>query len=70
VTLQGFSRKVLGLLSGIGSRFSARSVADEWLTQLLRQGAVKVFKKYSKIPFHLESADQDRSRNRRAVTDR
>jgi deoxyribodipyrimidine photolyase len=33
--------------STYATRLSAGGVADEWVTQLLRQGDAKVFKKYS-----------------------
>jgi hypothetical protein len=33
---------------------SAGGVADEWVTQLLRQGDVKVFKKYSRMKLQMK----------------
>jgi hypothetical protein len=36
-------------LSTCATRLSAGGVADEWVTQLLRQGEAKVFKKYSQM---------------------
>ena len=33
---------------------SAPAVADEWVTQLLRQGGAKVFKKDSQMKLHME----------------
>ena len=35
-------------------RFSRNSVADEWVTQLLRQGDAKVFKKYSQMKLQMK----------------
>jgi hypothetical protein len=35
--------------STCATRLSAGGVADEWVTQLLRQGEAKVFKKYSQM---------------------
>jgi hypothetical protein len=35
--------------STYATRLSAGGVADEWVTQLLRQGDAKVFKKYSQM---------------------
>ena len=37
------------LRSTCATRLSAGGVADEWVTQLLRQGDAKVFKKYSQM---------------------
>ena len=31
------------------------SVADEWVTQMLRQGDAKVFKKYSQLKLQMKS---------------
>ena len=36
------------------TRWSARGVADEWVTQLLRQGDAKVFKKYSQMKLQMK----------------
>ena len=36
------------------SRVSAGGVADEWVTQLLRQGDAKVFKKYSQMKLQMK----------------
>ena len=36
------------------TRLSAGGVADEWLTQLLRQGDAKVFKKYSQMKLQMK----------------
>ncbi len=45
------------LRSTFATRLSAGGVADEWVTQLLRQGDAKVFKKYSqmKLPMKCEA---------------
>ena len=37
------------LRSTYATRLSAGGVADEWVTQMLRQGDAKVFKKYSQM---------------------
>ena len=34
--------------------FPAGGVADEWVTQLLRQGDAKVFKKYSQMKLQMK----------------
>jgi hypothetical protein len=39
----------LDLRSPYATRLSTGGVADEWVTQLLRQGDAKVFKKYSQM---------------------
>src|SRR3984885_15088284 len=36
------------------TRFSAGGVADEWVTQLLRQGDAQVFKKYSQMKLQMK----------------
>ena len=36
------------------STVSAGGVADEWVTQLLRQGDAKVFKKYSQMKLQMK----------------
>jgi len=43
------------LRSTYATRLSASGVADEWVTQLLRQGDAKVFKKYSQTDLLFES---------------
>jgi hypothetical protein len=35
-------------------QLSARGVADEWVTQMLRQGDAKVFKKYSQMKLQMK----------------
>jgi integrase len=41
--------RIYDLRSTYATRLSAGGVADEWVTQLLRQGDSKVFKKYSQM---------------------
>ena len=41
--------RIYDLRSAYATRLSAGGVADEWVTQLLRQGDAKVFKKYSQM---------------------
>lgn len=41
--------RLYDLRSTFATRLSAGGVADEWVTQLLRQGDAKVFKKYSQM---------------------
>ncbi len=41
--------RMYDLRSTYATRLSAGGVADEWVTQLLRQGDAKVFKKYSQM---------------------
>ena len=41
--------RIYDLRSTYGTRLSAGGVADEWVTQMLRQGDSKVFKKYSQM---------------------
>ena len=41
--------RIYDLRSTFATRLSAGGVADEWVTQLLRQGDAKVFKKYSQM---------------------
>jgi integrase len=41
--------RIYDLRSTYATRLSAGGVADEWVTQLLRQGEAKVFKKYSQM---------------------
>jgi len=36
------------------TRLSAGGVADEWVTQLLRQGDAQVFKKYSQMKLQMK----------------
>ncbi len=41
--------RIYDLRSTYATRLSAGGVADEWVTQLLRQGDAQVFKKYSQM---------------------
>ena len=41
--------RLYDLRSKLATRLSAGGVADEWVTQLLRQTDVQVFKKYSQM---------------------
>jgi hypothetical protein len=40
--------------STCATRLSAGGVADEWVTQMLRQGDAKVFKKYSQMKLQMK----------------
>ena len=42
------------LRSTYATRLSAGGVGDEWVTQLLRQGDAKVFKKYSQMKLQMK----------------
>jgi integrase len=62
--------RIYDLRSTYATRLSAGGVADEWVTQLLRQGDAKVFKKYSQMKLQMKrealrklnrSANEDRS---------
>jgi hypothetical protein len=46
--------RIYDLRSTYATRFSAGGVADEWVTQLLRQGDAKVFKKYSQMNLQMK----------------
>lgn len=46
--------RIYDLRSTYATRLSAGGVADEWVTQLLRQGAAKVFKKYSQMQLQMK----------------
>ena len=41
--------RIYDLRSTYATRLSAGGIADEWVTQWLRQGDAKVFKKYSQM---------------------
>lgn len=45
---------IYDLRSTYAMRLSAGGVADEWVTQLLRQGDAKVFKKYSQMKLQMK----------------
>lgn len=46
--------RICDLRSTYATRLSAGGVADEWVTQMLRQGDAKVFKKYSQIKLQMK----------------
>lgn len=46
--------RIHDLRSTYATRLSAGGVADEWVTQLLRQGDAKVFKKYSQMQLQMK----------------
>jgi integrase len=46
--------RIYDLRSTYATRLSARGVADEWVTQLLRQSDSKVFKKYSQMKLRMQ----------------
>jgi hypothetical protein len=48
------SRKWKEQVGAQSTRLSAGGVADEWVTQLLRQGDAKVFKKYSQMKLQMK----------------
>jgi integrase len=45
--------RIYDLRSTFGTRLSAGGVSDEWVTQMLRQGDSKVFKKYSRMKLQM-----------------
>ena len=53
------------LRSTYATRLSAGGVADEWVTQMLRQGDSQVFKKYSQMKLQMNREALDKI-NRRA----
>ena len=46
--------RIYNLQSTYATCLIAGGVADEWVTQLLRQGDAKVFKKYSQMKLQME----------------
>jgi integrase len=46
--------RIYDLRSTYATRLSAGGVAHEWVTQLLRQGDAKVFKKYSQMKLQMK----------------
>ena len=46
--------RLYDLRSTYATRLSAGGVADEWVTQLLRQGDAQVFKKYSQMKLQMQ----------------
>ncbi|MGC1596186.1 MAG: tyrosine-type recombinase/integrase, partial [Candidatus Acidiferrales bacterium] len=57
--------RIYDLRSTYATRLSAGGVADEWVTQLLRQGDSQVFKRYSQMKLHMKSEALEKI-NRRA----
>jgi integrase len=57
--------RIYDLRSTYATRLSAGGVADEWVTQLLRQGDSKVFKKYSQMKLQMKREALDKM-NRKA----
>jgi DNA-binding MarR family transcriptional regulator len=53
------------LRSTYATRLSAGGVADEWVTQMLRQGDAQVFKKYSQMKLQMKREALEKL-NRRA----
>ena len=57
--------RIYDLRSTYATRLSAGGVADEWVTQMLRQGDAQVFKKYSQMKLQMKREALDKI-NRRA----
>src|SRR6202050_544232 len=57
--------RIYDLRSTYATRLSAGGVADEWVTQMLRQGDAQVFKKYSQMKLQMKR-DALKKLNRRA----
>jgi integrase len=57
--------RIYDLRSTYATRLSAGGVADEWVTQLLRQGDAQVFKKYSQMKLQMKREALEKI-NRRA----
>jgi integrase len=57
--------RIYDLRSTYATRLSAGGVADEWVTQMLRQGDAQVFKKYSQMKLQMKREALDKL-NRRA----
>lgn len=57
--------RIYDLRSAYATRLSAGGVADEWVTQLLRQGDAQVFKKYSQMKLKMKREALEKL-NRRA----
>ena len=51
---QDFRDWLKGWNATYATRLSAGGVADEWVTQLLRQGDAKVFKQYSQMKLQMK----------------
>jgi integrase len=52
--------RIYDLRSTYATRLTAGGVADEWVTQLLRQGDSQVFKKYSQMKLAMKREAQER----------
>ena len=52
--------RIYDLRSTYATRLSAGGVADEWVTQLLRQGDSQVFKKYSQMKLQMKREAQEK----------
>ncbi len=61
--------RIYDLRSTYATRLGAGGVADEWVTQLLRQGDAKVFKKYSQMKLQMKREALQKL-NRKANEDR
>jgi integrase len=46
--------RIYDLRSTYATRLSAGGVADDWVTQMLRQGDAQVFKKYSQMKLQVK----------------
>jgi integrase len=57
--------RIYDLRSTYATRLSAGGVADEWVTQMLRQGDAQVFKKYSHMKLQMKREALEKL-NRRA----
>jgi integrase len=57
--------RIYDLRSTYATRLSAGGVADEWVTQMLRQGDAQVFKKYSQMKLQMKHEGSEKL-NRRA----
>jgi integrase len=57
--------RIYDLRSTYATRLSAGGVADEWVTQMLRQGDAQVFKKYSQMKLQMKRKALEKL-NRRA----
>ncbi len=62
---QRFLFRIYDLRSTSATRLSAGGVADEWVTQMLRQGDAQAFKKYSQMKLQVKREALEKL-NRRA----
>ena len=63
--------RIYDLRSTYATRLSAGGVADEWVTQMLRQGDAQVFKKYSQMKLQMKrEALEKLNRQANEMTDR